>query len=105
MFGAVHVSEIPRDVRAQVIERDHSCCRVCGRYTDTPGLHHIKYRSEGGGHTPDNLITIGWTPGHDCHISIVHANKALWQPILQIVVASPAHVTAFAVKRWQQTRL
>lgn len=51
-----------------------------------PALHHIEYRSEGGLHVPDNLITIGWLFDHDCHLPVVHANKRLWQPILKVVV-------------------
>lgn len=91
--------EIPASLRREVIERDGSCCRVCGRYVDTPGLHHIYYRSEGGLHVRENLVTIGWTPGHDCHLSVVHANKRLWQPILEAIVEKP-WITALAYRRW-----
>lgn len=92
---------VPADVRAEVYERDHGVCRVCGRYIELGyrAVHHIEYRSEGGPNTVENLITIGWLPGHDCHLPVVHANKKLWQPILQVVVLRPG-VTAFAVKRW-----
>lgn len=93
--------DVPANVRCQVLERDGHCCRVCGRYVAIPALHHIEYRSEGGPDTVDNLITIGWLPGHDCHLSVVHANKRVWQPILREVVAAPAYVTAFAIRRAQ----
>ncbi len=91
---------VPADVRSYVLERDDQCCRVCGRYVETPALHHIEYRSEGGLDIPTNLITIGWLPGHDCHLSVVHANKRLWQPILHQTVIMPG-TTAFQVRRWQ----
>lgn len=90
---------VSRDVREQVLERDNGCCRVCGRWVESPALHHIVYRSQGGPNTVDNLVTVGWAPWHDCHLPVVHANKRLWQPILQVVVAHPG-VTALQVRRW-----
>lgn len=91
--------QVVGSLREQVIERDGSCCRVCGRYVETPALHHIAYRSEGGRDELDNLVTVGWLPGHDCHLTVVHANKRLWQPILRQVVATPG-VTALQLRRW-----
>lgn len=91
---------VPSQVRAQVIDRDGWSCRVCGRYVEYPALHHIEYRSEGGTDTPSNLITVGWGPGHDCHLTVVHANKRLWQPILQAIVDIPP-ITAYAYYRWR----
>lgn len=90
---------VPADVREFVIDRDGSCCRVCGQYVEHPALHHIKYRSQGGLDVPSNLVTIGWLPGHDCHLPVVHANKRLWQPILQVVVEHPG-LTAYQYRRW-----
>lgn len=86
-------------VREEVIERDGSCCRVCGRYVETPALHHIRYRSEGGLDVPENLIVVGWMPWHDCHLNVAHANKRLWQPLLLEVARTPG-VTALALRRW-----
>jgi 5-methylcytosine-specific restriction endonuclease McrA len=86
-------------LREDVIERDCSCCRVCGRYVEYPALHHIEYRSEGGRDELNNLVTIGWQPGHDCHLQVVHANKKLWQPILKVIVATPG-VTGLQIRRW-----
>lgn len=90
--------DVPATVRRAVLDRDGHCCRVCGQYVPYPALHHIDYRSEGGLNTVDNLVTIGWLPGHDCHLPVVHANKRLWQPILQRVVHLPG-VTALAYRR------
>lgn len=92
---------VATSVRAQVIDRDGSCCRVCGRYVSWPALHHIEYRSEGGLDVVENLIVIGWLPGHDCHLPVVHQNKRVWQPILKEVVASPVLVTGFQLRRRQ----
>lgn len=90
---------VARDVRAAVIARDGSCCRVCGRFVEYPALHHIEYRSEGGLDIEENLVVVGWSPGHDCHLGIAHANKRLWQPILKIAAVTPG-VTAFQLHRW-----
>lgn len=94
---------VPSKVREYVIERDASCCRVCGRYVEHPALHHIVYRSQGGLDLPSNLVTVGWLPGHDCHLTIVHANKPIWQPILLEVAEHPG-VTALAWRRWREER-
>lgn len=91
--------DVPIAVRLECYERDNQCCRVCGRYADTPGLHHVVYRSAGGKHTVDNLVTIGWTPGHDCHVPVVHADSRLWRPILQQVLLTPG-VNARQLLRW-----
>lgn len=85
-----------------MIERDQSACRVCGRYVEHPALHHIEYRSEGGLDIPSNLITIGWLPGHDCHLPVVHRNKHLWQPILLAIAEAHPGVTALQWKRWTE---
>lgn len=92
--------DVSAKVRAAVYERDAGCCRVCGRYCDTPGLHHVDYRSQGGGNRVENLVTIGWTPGHDCHLAVVHANKRLWQPILHAIVARGDGVNGLQLLRW-----
>lgn len=90
--------DVPRKLRAEVVARDGSCCRVCGRFVEQPALHHIDYRSSGGRHRAENLVVIGWLPWHDCHLPVVHANKRLWQPILEAVVLTPG-VTAFSLRR------
>jgi hypothetical protein len=50
---------IPPSVRRKVVARDHQRCRApgcrCATFVD---VHHRKPRSEGGTHTPDNLITL-----------------------------------------------
>lgn len=95
---------VPKNVRSQVIARDNSCCRVCGRYVEYPALHHIHYVSEGGPNTVENLVCVGWQPGHDCHLNVVHRNKRLWQPILELVVAHDG-TTAFQWHRWLKAEL
>lgn len=93
------------DVRDFVLERDAHCCRVCGQYVQEPALHHVTFRSQGGLDVPDNLITIGWTPWHDCHLQIAHGPQArMWRDIFFQVIQTPG-ATALQVRRWQtQTR-
>lgn len=47
---------IPNHIREKVNERDKAICRGCGRAGTE--LHHIKFRSQGGKHTVDNLVTL-----------------------------------------------
>lgn len=91
--------DVPLSVRLECYERDNNCCRVCGQHVDPRGLHHVIYRSQGGLHVPENLVTIGWTPGHDCHNPVVHAYPNLWRPILQQVLVTPG-VNARQLLRW-----
>lgn len=91
---------VPSDVREFVLERDGSCCRVCGRYVDQPALHHIKFRSQGGLDVPSNLITIGWVPWHDCHLPVAHGRNARsWREIFLAIADRPG-ITAYQAKRW-----
>lgn len=91
---------VPADVRELVIERDGSCCRVCGRFVEYPALHHIVFRSHGGLDLPDNLITVGWLPGHDCHLPIAHGPQSrMWRDIFLAIAERPG-LTAFQVRRW-----
>jgi hypothetical protein len=54
-----------------VRERDGGRCRVCGDPRDVE-VHHIVFRSQGGGHDPENLVCLC----ADCH-GAVHARR-LW---------------------------
>jgi 5-methylcytosine-specific restriction endonuclease McrA len=94
----------PPEIRAAVLERDGRCCRICGAWQASPALHHIQYRSGGGADTVANLITLCWLPGSaDCHLRRAHANKRLWQPILEQLVLTPG-VTGLQWLRWVRRR-
>lgn len=102
--------DVPRAVRLEVIERDGSCCRICGQFTDTPGLHHIMFRSQGasrtasGMHVPNNLVVVGWTPYHECHLRYAHGPRALtFRAALTAVVDKPG-ITALQLLRWAERR-
>lgn len=96
------VGAIPIWLRAQVFERDQGLCRVCGAYAESPAIHHVRYRSEGGLNQLDNLITVHWMYSPRCH-ELVHSRKRLYQPVLIVVAQTPA-VTAFQLMRWQRER-
>jgi len=50
---------IPPAVRRAVRRRDNHCCRVPGcRHTRYVEVHHLDPRAEGGGHDPENLVTL-----------------------------------------------
>lgn len=99
---------VPTHVREYVLERDSVenvvLCRVCGRATESPALHHVVFRSQGGLDVPSNLISIGWEPGHDCHLEIAHGPDArMWREIFLAIADRPA-LTALQVSRWRGTR-
>lgn len=96
--GASETKAIPPALRAEVLERDGHCCRVCGAWAENPALHHIEYRSEGGLHVIENLVTVHWMYDPRCH-EVMHDNKRRWQPILQAIAMQPG-VTAFQYARW-----
>lgn len=67
---------IPLDIRRQVADRDEGRCRFCGTAVSVQA-HHIVYRSQGGKHLLDNLISLCLE-----HHALVHSNKRLWMPLL-----------------------
>lgn len=90
---------VPARVRRQVAERDNGLCRVCGSWGgENLALHHIRYRSEGGLHVVENLVSVHWMYAPRCH-EVAHANKGLWQPLLLRVALTPG-VTALQLRRW-----
>lgn len=48
--------ELTVDIRAYVWERDSDLCVVCGKQGHQ--VHHIKFRSQGGSHKPNNLCLL-----------------------------------------------
>jgi 5-methylcytosine-specific restriction endonuclease McrA len=59
---------IPPAVRRAVLLRDQHRCRVPGcRHTAFVDVHHIETREDGGGHEPDNLITLCGAHHHASH--------------------------------------
>ncbi len=86
-------SDIPSSIRLAVHERDQGTCRLCGSFATAPHLHHVQYRSQGGRHVVENLVTLHF----GCH-DVVHSDKGLWQPILMACVARG--VNGYQLLRW-----
>ena len=58
-----------RKVRALVLERDGHACVCCGRSVigQVYSLQHRKRRSQGGGNSPSNLVTVLGDGTRGCH--------------------------------------
>lgn len=72
---------IPLDIRAAVRVRDGQRCRMCGG--NGQEVHHIRFRSQGGTDTEDNLILLC----NECHH--VHAHGELsryWRQVFRAVI-------------------
>ena len=98
MSGREEEMSIPLATRAEIIERDASCCRMCGVFAEIPHVHHITYKSGGGSYTAPNLVSLDWL----CHAR-VHSNKPLWMPILQQVAITNG-VNGLQLLRWYEAK-
>jgi hypothetical protein len=59
---------IPPAVRRAVLRRDQHRCQVPGcRHATFVDVHHIQPRDEGGGHEPENLLTLCGAHHRACH--------------------------------------
>jgi hypothetical protein len=68
---------IPPATRRAVLIRDRGRCQVPGcRCRDHLALHHIRFRSQGGTHDPDNLITLCWAHHDMLHRGVLHLERA-----------------------------
>lgn len=92
--------DIPTTVRKICYERDGYRCRWCGRMDVGIDLHHVVYRSSGGRHVPENLISL-------CreHHNLAHSSKDQYQEILLDVLAQDQKVTVNQVMRWRDTEM
>lgn len=65
------MADLPDEMRQAVLERDYYTCQVCGLFGEHAlHVHHLVYRSSGGGHEMHNLITLCWK----CH-RMVHEER------------------------------
>lgn len=67
--------------RLQALERDQWTCQLAVRMdghhcTGRLHVHHIRLRSQGGSHDPDNLVTLCGGPGAGNAHDWVHNNPA-----------------------------
>ena len=60
--------DIPEQVRRAVLERDEYQCQLCGTTGDNRlQLHHVVFRSHGGRHDAENLVTVCARCHEDIH--------------------------------------
>lgn len=102
---------IPASLRREAAERDQGICRCCGRFVGDQGaLHHIDFGGDRVGmggrrhHSLDNLLTVGWTPDHECHVQHLHGRKLFWLPYAKQCAVQPG-VTMFQLRRWHEASL
>jgi 5-methylcytosine-specific restriction endonuclease McrA len=74
-------NEPSSETKSLVRSLDGNRCRFCGT-NQRLHVHHIIYRSQGGTHEVENLITLCQE-----HHDTVHSNKKLFQPMCQEIVA------------------
>jgi hypothetical protein len=89
--------DVPERTRNECYERDGYRCRMCGITNGIYHLHHIAYRSEGGPHTHNNLITLCFR----CH-DRVHTDKGFYQPLLKELISIDRPVTGYQLMRWRK---
>lgn len=89
--------DIPLGVRRIVYARDSYKCRWCGRMNVGIDLHHVIYRSGGGTHVPENLISL-------CreHHNLAHSSKTDYQQLLLDVLGMEPNVTVMQLMRWRE---
>lgn len=69
-------SGVSGEVRRATFEADGNKCRFCGSSQSAIECHHVLYRSEGGPHTRDNLLSLC----SRCHAR-VHSDKKRYQQL------------------------
>lgn len=84
------------ETRKLVSTLDRGRCRFCGKlYPDH--IHHVIYRSEGGGHEVDNLLSLHMK----CH-GIVHGSKKTFQPLaLQVLSMRDSEISYTTIMELQ----
>lgn len=67
------------NTKAYVLTRDGYKCKLCGKKNAILDVHHIIWRSKGGGNKPSNLLTVC----HDnCHLAIHKKGKKIPQRVI-----------------------
>jgi hypothetical protein len=64
--------DVPEPVRRAVLERDTYQCVACGTGGENRlQLHHLRFRSAGGGHDPTNLATVCFRCHRLIHLGVL----------------------------------
>lgn len=84
-------TDIPVSVRKVVEARSGGVCEACGRRRATE-KHHRKHRSQGGLHTPENLLDLcGWGNHTGCH-GVAHTRAGVVKGLSVESMDDPAAV-------------
>lgn len=90
---------IPASVRADLRERAHGCCEVCG-HSGATNAHHRVNQSQGGRDTLGNLLLVCGSGTTGCHGRIT-TNPA-WARAQGYTVRSTFEPTAIPLVRWSR---
>lgn len=88
--------DIPLETRRMVHARDQGKCRWCGRTNAGIHLHHVIYRSSGGKHLVENLLSLCGE-----HHALVHSDKPFYQPFLLDLLQLAPSVIGYQLVRWK----
>ena len=73
--------DISEATRQAVLERDNGQCQACGQAGDNRlQLHHVIYRSQGGSHDEENLVTLCFDCHKDVHDGLLRLAFIEWRP-------------------------
>lgn len=86
----------PEGLYEQALAADNYTCRFCGATNKKLSAHHIEYRSQGGEHVLENLISLC----EECHLKI-HSNKKLYQPLAFEIIAN--RDKPYTIRRLEQS--
>ena len=70
------IGDVLRAVRPFVLARDRHLCQRCKSALCKPlEVHHRRSRAQGGGHNPENLVTLG----RSCHRMVTDHTAFDWR--------------------------
>ena len=84
-----------KELKMAIWGRDRGCCQLCYRQCIAPEYHHVIFRSQGGGDTVDNILTLCF----DCHIRGIHGGGKDAQRLREKAVESMAKINLRHIKK------
>ncbi|MEO5969691.1 MAG: HNH endonuclease, partial [Bdellovibrionia bacterium] len=81
--------------KAYILHRDSYACQNCKATKVALHVHHIKFRSEGGSDTPDNLVTLC----HPCHAALHDGrlDKTISEKLFKKIAPKTKHATEIGI--------
>lgn len=79
-FAKEDPKNVPESTRRKVLDRDSEQCQSCGTGGENRlQLHHIEFRSQGGGHDADNLVTLCFRCHRLVHEAVLEIERLEWR--------------------------